>query len=176
MVEKAVIVFNWKRAFSNSSVNENVCFFGEALKNIFRNFTSNRRIKIVHRKSKWMSRKISAALKKRSKLSEKHYANPSVMNKEQLNACSKYCSEIVIDVKDKFLNRLSVKLDDPNTSAKLSFSIINNFLNNEKIPSIAPILFNSTLISYFKQKAGLFNSYFCLSRQYHFKFFQGFLP
>ena len=53
-----------------------------------------------------------------------------------------------------------LKLDDRNTSAKSYWSIINNFLNNKKIPTIPPLLFNGTLISDFKQKANLFNSYF----------------
>ena len=39
-----------------------------------------------------------------------------------------------------------------NTSAKSYWSIINNFLNKKKIPTIS--------ISDFKQKAGIFNSYF----------------
>ena len=47
-----------------------------------------------------------------------------------------------------------------NTSAKSYWSIINNFLNKKKIPTISPFLFNGTLISDFKQKAGIFNSYF----------------
>ena len=40
-----------------------------------------------------------------------------MINKEQLSSYSKYCSEI-IDGKDKFLNRLSMKLNYPNTSVK----------------------------------------------------------
>ena len=44
----------------------------------------NRRIKIDYRKPKWMAPKTLAALKKKSKLSKNYYANPSVINKEQL--------------------------------------------------------------------------------------------
>ena len=83
-----------------------------------------------------------------------------MVNKEEPNSYPKYCTEIVTDTKDKFLNRLRVKLDDPNISAKSYSSIINNFLNNKIIPAIPPLLFNGTLISDFKQKANLFNSYF----------------
>ena len=52
---------------------------------------------------------------------------------EQLNTYLRYCSEIVIDAKDNFRSRLSIKLDDPNTSAKSYWPIINNFLNNKNI-------------------------------------------
>ena len=73
---------------------------------------------VGYRKPKWMTPKILVAMKKRSKLSKKYCANPSVINKEELNSYSKYCSEIIIDAKDKILSRLGVKLDDPNTSVK----------------------------------------------------------
>ena len=43
---KAITNFNWKQFFSSKSVNENVRFFSETLKNIFSNYISNRRIKI----------------------------------------------------------------------------------------------------------------------------------
>ena len=59
-----------------------------------------------------MTFKILAALKKRSKLSKKNYVNPAMTNKEELNSYSKYCSEVIIDVKYKILNNLKVKFDD----------------------------------------------------------------
>ena len=62
-----------------------------------------------------------------------------MINKEQLNTYSKYCSEIIINATDRFLTDLSVKLDDPNTSAESNRSIINNFLSNKKVPTIQPL-------------------------------------
>ena len=59
-------------------------------------------------KPKSMTPKILGTSKKRSKHSKKYYANPSMLNKEELNSHSKYCSDIITDAKDKFLNRLSV--------------------------------------------------------------------
>ena len=133
IAQKAITNFNWKQAFSNSSVNENVRLFGDTLKNIFSNYIPNRRIQIDYRKPKWMTPKTFAALRKRSKLSKKYYANPSMVNKKELNSYSKYCTEIITDAKDKFLNRPSVKLGDPNASAKSYWYIINNSLNKKKI-------------------------------------------
>ena len=70
MIQKGIANFNWKRAFSSSSVNENVWLFGDTLKDIFSNYIPNRKIKIDYRKPKWITPKIFAALKKRSKLSK----------------------------------------------------------------------------------------------------------
>ena len=70
----------------------------------------------------------------------------------------------ITDAKDKFLNRLSVTLHYPNISANPYWSVINNSLNNKIILTIPPLSFNTTLISDFKQKVNLFNSFFPLSR------------
>ena len=90
MIQKAITNFNWKRAFSDSSVNEKIRFFSENLKNMFGNcnYIPNRRIKIDYRKPKWMTPKILTSLKKRTKLSKKYYANPSMITKEELNSYS----------------------------------------------------------------------------------------
>ena len=52
------------------------------------------------------------------------------------------------------------KLNVPSTAPKFYWSILNWFLNNKKIPSIPPIFHNGKVISDFKEKANLFNSFF----------------
>ena len=54
---------------------------------------------------------------------------------------------------------MSKKLNDPSTAPKSYWSILNWFLNNKKIP-IPPIFYNGKVISDFKEKADLFNSFF----------------
>ena len=55
---------------------------------------------------------------------------------------------------------MSAKLDNTKTLSKTYWSIINKFLYNKKTPTIPPVLVNTELVSDFKQKADLFNSYF----------------
>ena len=45
--------------------------------------------------------------------------------------------------------------DNPYTLAKTYWSIINLFLNNKKIATIAPVVFEGKLISDFEKKAEL---------------------
>ena len=45
--------------------------------------------------------------------------------------------------------------DNPYTSAKTYWSIINIFLNNKKIATIAPVVFECKIISDFEKKAEL---------------------
>ena len=86
-----------------------------------------------------------------------------MINKEELNSYSKYFFQIITNAKDKFLNRLIVKLLSQTARIHQLIHIgplQNNFLNNKKTSTIQPLLFNGTLILDFKQKVNLFNSQF----------------
>ena len=73
---------------------------------------------------------------------------------------SKKCTEINLGAKNEYMLRMSKKLNDPSTAPKSYWSILNWFLNNKKIPSIPPIFHKDKVISDFKEKASLFNSFF----------------
>ena len=51
-------------------------------------------------------------------------------------------------------------MNDPQTSTKSYWSILNKFLQKKKIPLIPPILSNGTFITNICEKVTLFNSYF----------------
>lgn len=68
MIQKAILDFHWKRAFSNNSLNRNISLFHEYLKNICGSYVPNGKITMGYRKPKWMAPKILAALKKISTL------------------------------------------------------------------------------------------------------------
>ena len=55
---------------------------------------------------------------------------------------------------------MSKKLNNPSTAPKPYWSIPNCFLNNKKIPSIPPLFHYGKVISDFKEKANLLNSFF----------------
>ena len=68
--------------------------------------------------------------------------------------------KLIVEAKDKHLAKLSSKLDNRDTAPKTYWSIINRFLNNQKIPIILPVLFEGKLISDFEKKVELFNNHF----------------
>ena len=53
------------------------------------------------------------------------------------------------------------RLNDPNTSAKSYWTILKTFYNKRKIPLIPPLLVNNSFATDFKEKATLFNEFFC---------------
>ena len=86
--------------------------------------------------------------------------NPTVTNQEALDIQSQECISLINESKDRYIAKMSAKLDNPKSIRKTYWSIINTFLNNEKIPIIPPILVNGELVSDFKQKANIFNNHF----------------
>ena len=67
---------------------------------------------------------------------------------------------LILERKEKYYHDLSMKLNDPKTSAKTYWSILKSFYNDSKIPLIPPLLVNNKIVSDFTEKANLFNDFF----------------
>ena len=99
-------------------------------------------------------------MRKQSKLTKRYDGNPTAHNKETLDFQAKEQTSLIIESKERFIAKMSTKLDNPKTFPKTYWSIINKFLSNKKTPIIPPVLGNGELVSDFEQKANLFNNYF----------------
>ena len=86
--------------------------------------------------------------------------NPIVSNKEALDIQSQECTLLINESKDRYVAKMSAKLDNPKSVPKTYWSIINKFLSYKKIPIIPPILVNGELISDFEQKDNIFSNHF----------------
>ena len=65
-------------------------------------------------------------------------------------------SSLIANSKNKYCLKV-----DPSASPKMYWFVLKTFLNNKKIPVIPPIFFHDNkFITYFKQKAEIFNSEF----------------
>ena len=142
-----------KRLLKKLSLNK-------VLLNIFRNFIPNKVIKVDYKYPSWINPKIISSLRNRSKLTKRYYSNPTEENKTLLTTKSNECSNMIVEAKERYTNKLSKKLDYPSTIPKAYWSILNTFLNDRKIPNIPPLNVNVKIISNFGKKAELFNSYF----------------
>ena len=100
-----------------------------------------------------MNPKIISPLRNRSKLTKRHYSNPTEESKNLLAAKSNDCSNMIVEAKERYTRKLSMKLNDPSTMPKSYWSILNTFLNNKKIPNIPPLNINGKFISNFEKKA-----------------------
>ena len=107
-----------------------------------------------------MNPKIIPSLRNKFKLTKRYYSYSTEENKNLLTAKSNECSNVIVETKKMYTNKLSRRLDDPSTMPKAYWSILNTFLNSKNIPYIHPLNVNGKLISNFEKKAELFNSHF----------------
>ena len=75
----------------------------------------------------WINRWIKLSLKKRSKLTKIYHSNPTSNNTEALDCLAKECTSLIIESKDRFVAKMSAKVDNPKTVPKTYWSIINIF-------------------------------------------------
>ena len=99
-------------------------------------------------------------MKKLSKLTKRYHSNPTANNKEALDFQAKECASIIIESEERYIAKMSSKLDNPQTVPKTYWPVINKFLSNKKTPIIPPLLVNGKRVSDFKGKADLFDNYF----------------
>ena len=56
---------------------------------------------------------------------------------------------------------MAKRLNDPSASAKSYWTVLKTFYNKRKIPLIPPLFVNNSFVTDFKEKANLFNEFFC---------------
>ena len=93
---------------------------------------------------------IISALRKRSILVKRYYRNLSEYNEETLLNQANECTKRIIEAKQKYIAKMSSKLECPDTAWKTYWSIINRILNKKRYK----------LVWDFHKKAELFNRRF----------------
>ena len=69
-------------------------------------------------------------------------------------------SEVISRHKKEYQNHIALMLNDPMTTTKTYWSILETSCNGKKVPIIPPLLINDKLISDFEVKANHFNIFF----------------
>ena len=120
--------------------------------NIFRNFIPHKVKKFDYKTPEWINKSIRLSLKKQTKLTKKYHMNPIVSNTEALDIQSAECTSLINESKNRYIAKMSEKLDNSKSVPKTYWAIINKLLSNKKIPIIPPILVNSELVADLNKK------------------------
>ena len=125
------------------------------------NFIPNEVKRIVHRDPPWIDKHLKTMLNRKNRLFKNFKRHGyKVEDGIRLNAFREECKEAIENAKVNYLTNLGNKLNDPNTSCKSYWKIINRVINKCRAPRIPPILFNNVFILDCKEKAKLFNEFF----------------
>ena len=161
LIRRAVIGFNWTRAFSNTSVNEKVNIFNNTFLNILSNFIPHEILTCDDKDPLWFNKKIKEIIQEKNKAFKVYRNNSSnIVLKTRLRSLQVRLNNSIECAKEKFCNKIAKKLNGTQKNAKAYWSLIKMLLNNKKIHLIPPLYYGNRFITDFKEKAELFNSFF----------------
>ena len=97
-------------------------------------------------------------LRERSKMIKKYCKYGKMKSQlEELQEKTDEHTALILDAKEKYARYImSNKLNDPLTTPKMYWSILNRFLNNTRIPAIPTLFLNGDIITNFSEKDELF--------------------
>ena len=152
---------NWHHALKRLNVNDQVEHLSSCILNVFSNFVPNKTITCRDKDPPWMTEEVKKLCYMKTKIYENYVKNGRTdADKDELVRITSLISDTITKAKEKYLQSLGNKLNDPQTGAKSYWSILNKLLQKIKIPLIPPILFNGTFITNVNEKITLFNTFF----------------
>ena len=121
-IQKAILDFNWRKAFESFSVDSKVDLLNETLLNIFRNYISNKKAKFDYRQpsqSPWMTDDIKS-LRERSKLTKSHYKNGQQKSDyDKVLEKSADLTKKITQAKSDYIKKMIDKLQNSSTAPKM---------------------------------------------------------
>ena len=137
----------------NPDPNWQVKTFTDTFLNIMSNFIPNEIKRFVPRDPPWITRPLKTMLNRKNRLFKnyKRYGYKTE-DKVRLDAFRVECQKAVESAKLSYLTNLGNKVNDPNTSQKSYWKIINRVMNKCRAPKIPPIILDNVFILECKEK------------------------
>ena len=129
--------------------------------NIMANFIPNEIKRIIPRDTPWITKPLKTMLNRKNRFFKnyKRYGY-KLKDKVRLDNFLKECQKAVENGKLTYLASMEKKLNNPNTSQKSYWKIINKVLNKCKAPKMLPLLVNNTFVLNYREKAKLLTDFF----------------
>ena len=128
------------------------------------NFIPNETKRFIPRDPPWITKPLKTMLNRKNKL-YKSYKRHGYKDEDKvrLDSFRSECQQEVESAKLSYLANLGNKVNDPNTSQKIYWKIINKVMNKCRAPKLPPLLVYNLFVMISRDKARYFNDFF--SRQ-----------
>ena len=160
LIQRAMKNFNWDVLFTSMDIDDCIKLLNETLMNIFSNFCPSKTIICNDKDPPWFNDNIRNLINLKNQAFIRYQNNRRDHEYMNLLAITNQLTDLLKASKDKYYNRLSSQLMNPQTSKKKYWTILKTYLNGKKIPFIPPLFMNNTFINDFKEKANIFNEFF----------------
>ena len=161
-IKRSINNFPWRQHLNiNTDPNWQVKTFTEIILNIMSNFIPNETKKIIPRDPPWITKPLKTMLNRKNRFYKSYKRNGyKEEDKIRLNAFRVECQQKVEMAKLSYLKNLGIKINDPNTSQKVYWKIIQRVMNKCRAPKIPPLYVNNVFIMISRAKAIYFNEFF----------------
>ena len=161
-IQRSMNNFPWPEYLNlNPDINWQVKTFIDTFLNIMSNFIPNEVKRFVPRDPPWINKQLKTLLNRKNRLFKNYKKHGyQVEDKLRLDTFRNECQEAVEKAKTLYLKNFGNKLNDPNTTQKSYWKIINRVMNKCRAPKIPPLLVNNAFILDCKEKAKQFNDFF----------------
>ena len=124
-------------------------------------FIPNETRRFVPRKPPWITKTLKTILNRKNRLYNNYKRHGfKADDKVRLDTFRVECQQAVETAKLSYLTNLGNKVNNPVTSQKSYWKIINRVMNKCRAPKIPPLLVNNLFILNCRDKARYFNEYF----------------
>ena len=118
-ITTAINQVDWKLIFSCKNVHQQVNIFNKTIINIFSNFIPNKVVTFDDKDPPWMTEKIKEKIKWKHKVYRDYLKNRKTKADYMfVHHGITEVSQLISESKDKYFNKLSIKLNNPKTSFK----------------------------------------------------------
>ena len=164
-IKRSMTRFPWRQHLNtNNDPSWQVKTFTEILLNIMSNFIPNENKRFVPRDSPWITKALKTMLNRKNRLFKSYKKHGyRLEDKARLDIFRTECQNAIEAAKSSYLTKIGNKVNDPSTTQKSYWKIINKVMNKCRAPKIPPLLVNNLFILNCKEKSELFNDFF--SRQ-----------
>ena len=146
-IKQSIESVNWEVVIINKSIHKHVSIFNETLMNIFSNFNPNKLVTFDDRDPPWMNDYMKGKIKCKNQLYKTYAKNGYRCNDYfQLQEATNVVSQVVPNRKQEYYSNITLKLNNPKTSAKIYQPILKTSYNGKKIPVIPPFLITNKLV------------------------------
>ena len=154
--------FPWRQHLNtNTNPNWQVKTFTDTFLNIMSNFIPNETKRFVPRDPPWITKPLKTMLNRKNRLFKNYKKHGyKAEDKVRLDVFLTECQQAVETSKSSYQMNLGNKANNPNTSQKSFWKIINRVMNKCRAPNIPPLLVNNVFILNCREKARYFNDFF----------------
>ena len=161
LIKRTISNFNWEKAFSDTNINEKVSLFDKTILNILNNYIPHKTIICDDKDPPWFNSRIKSLIENKNKIRKSYQrfkSNSHLLSK--LNFLQDQLYLLINKSKLNYYTRIASKLTNVQRNYKTYWSLLNRFLNNEKIYLIPSLFLENKYVTDFKEKAKLFNAFF----------------